>query len=387
MSKGIMDLAIKWLGGNNTMFKRNYQDEEENEKKEPQSGSTDLSSNLTTKPGEYNSQWQTQINDTIDRILNREKFSFDLNGDALYQQYKDNAYRQGKLAMNDAIGQASAMTGGYGNSYAQSVGQQQFQNELHKVNDVVPELYQMALDRYNAEGTDLLNAYGILTDRETTDYGKYRDAVGDWQTDRNYDRGVFESDRDYDRDLVESDRDYQSSERERAKNDVYQAISTGIMPSEEMIRAAGLDPETVRAMVTMTNTQINGGTTEGGQSWQVDENGYRYNNGSLTTEQILELQNALGAGKTDGKYGTEDMEMTGGLSAESAYDKYVNNALDYDTILSDLNTYVANGASEDEIRSYIKEAYKMGVITDTEYARLKEIFAPDKHLGGGRYTY
>ena len=37
----------------------------------------------------------------------------DLNGDALYNQYRDQFMRQGKLAAADTVGQVSALTGGY----------------------------------------------------------------------------------------------------------------------------------------------------------------------------------------------------------------------------------------------------------------------------------
>lgn len=122
-------------------------------------------------------KWQSQLDDTIKKILNREKFSYDLNGDALYQQYKDKFIKQGEMAMGDAIGRASAMTGGYGNSYAQSVGQQAYQAQLENLNDVVPELYQMAYDKYKQEGQDLYNQYAMLGDRENMDYDRYRDSI------------------------------------------------------------------------------------------------------------------------------------------------------------------------------------------------------------------
>ena len=86
-----------------------------------------LQQQMSNKPGQYTSPWHTQLNDTINKILNREKFSYDLNGDALYQQYKDQYTTQGQMAMMDTMGQAAALTGGYGNSYAQSVGQQAYQ--------------------------------------------------------------------------------------------------------------------------------------------------------------------------------------------------------------------------------------------------------------------
>ena len=138
------------------------------------------------KPGEFSYSLQAGWDDIMNQILNREKFSYDLNGDALYQQYKDQYTTQGKLAMMDTMGQASAMTGGYGNSYAQSVGQQAYQGYLQQLNDKVPELYQLALDQYNREGEDLYNQYALYADRYNQEYGVHRDTVTDWKDERDY---------------------------------------------------------------------------------------------------------------------------------------------------------------------------------------------------------
>ena len=158
-----------------------------------------LNAQLAQKPSAYQSQWQTQLDDTIKKILGREKFSYDLNGDALYQQYKDKFTQQGKMAMMDTMGQAAAMTGGYGNSYAQSVGQQAYNAQLENLNDVVPELWQMAYDQYNQEGQDLYNQYSMLGAQEEKDYGRHRDSVTDWQTERSYLTGRYDTEysRDY----------------------------------------------------------------------------------------------------------------------------------------------------------------------------------------------
>ena len=157
-----------------------------------------LDAHNASKPGEYQSQWQSQLDALMGQIMNRDKFSYDLNGDALYQQYKDKYIQQGKLAMADTMGQAAAMTGGYGSSYAQSVGQQAYQGQLDNLNDIVPELYQMALNKYNMEGQELYNQYGLVMDRENTDYGRYRDTVSDWMTDRGYLQGVYNDERSFD---------------------------------------------------------------------------------------------------------------------------------------------------------------------------------------------
>ena len=142
--------------------------------------------NALQKPGEFQYGNQQALDDILNRLMNGEKFSYDVNGDALYQQYKDQFINQGQLAMQDAMGQAAAMTGGYGNSYAQSVGQQTYQGYLQQLNDKIPELYKLALDKYNMDRQDLKDQYGLLKDDKVFEYGLHRDAVDDYNTERAY---------------------------------------------------------------------------------------------------------------------------------------------------------------------------------------------------------
>lgn len=137
---------------------------------------------LSEAPGEFSSDWTTQLRDMYNKIIGREDFSYDLNGDALYQQYKDQAITQGNMAMMDTMGQAATMTGGYGNSYAQSVGQQAFQGYVQGVNDKFPELYQLALDQYNQEGQKLYDQMSLAAAMEQQEYAKHRDTVSDYNT-------------------------------------------------------------------------------------------------------------------------------------------------------------------------------------------------------------
>jgi peptidoglycan hydrolase-like protein with peptidoglycan-binding domain len=160
-----------------------------------------LQQHMANQPGEYQSNWQTQLNDTLNQILNREEFSYDLNGDALYQQYKDQAVTQGKMASADVMGQAATMTGGYGNSYAQSVGQQAYQGYLQQLNDKVPELYQLALNQYNQEEQNLYNQASLMAQMDEQDYGRYRDSVSDYYTNLDYLTG--RADTEYNKALTE----------------------------------------------------------------------------------------------------------------------------------------------------------------------------------------
>lgn len=158
-----------------------------------------LEQQQASKPGAYTSPWASRMDESLNKILNRDKFSYDVNADSLYQQYKQNYITQGKMAMADTVAQAAALTGGYGNSYATTAGYQAYQGSLQKLNDIIPELYQMAYQRYRDEGTDLQNQYAMMADRENMDYARYRDALSDYNAERDYLTGRYdtESNTDY----------------------------------------------------------------------------------------------------------------------------------------------------------------------------------------------
>lgn len=169
---------------------------------------TMLQQQVGAKPGPYTSQWEGQLNAIMDRINNRQPFKYDLNGDAIYNQYKNQYVQQGRMAMMDTMGQAAALTGGYGNSYAQGVGQQAYQGYLQQLNDRIPELFQLALDQYDREGQDLYTRYGLISDRENTDYGRYQDGHNAWLNERDYLAGRYDAERDYDYGMYADDRDF-----------------------------------------------------------------------------------------------------------------------------------------------------------------------------------
>ena len=161
------------------------------------------------KPAAYTSKWQDQLDSAMDGLLNRKDFQYDVNGDALYQQYKDRYVNLGQQAMMDTMGQAAKLTGGYGNSNAQMVGQQAYQNYMLGLADKVPEMYQMAYDRYNQQGQDLYNKYGLLNAQDQADYSRYMDSYNQYLTERDYLAGLYDAERAYDygmyRDTVSDD--------------------------------------------------------------------------------------------------------------------------------------------------------------------------------------
>lgn len=111
--------------------------------------------------GNANTPYIEKLNSLYDQIMNRKPFQYDLNGDLLYRQMADQYTQLGRQASADAMGQAAALTGGYGNSYATQVGNQANQQYLTMLNQNVPELWDRAYQAYLNEGDQLLQQYEL----------------------------------------------------------------------------------------------------------------------------------------------------------------------------------------------------------------------------------
>lgn len=110
-------------------------------------------------------------------ITGRPAFSYDPASDPVYNSYAQSYRRRGRLAMRDTMGQAAALTGGYGSSYAQSVGRQQYDSYLQSLGEALPELYGMAWQRYNAEGDALKTAWELASERSEVRRESEREAA------------------------------------------------------------------------------------------------------------------------------------------------------------------------------------------------------------------
>jgi peptidoglycan hydrolase-like protein with peptidoglycan-binding domain len=176
-----------------------------------------------TNLGDFNWVDQGKLDEYANKYENRDKFSYDFNTDALYQQYKDKYIKQAKMASADVMGQASAMTGGYGSSYAQTVGNQAYQSSLEQLNDVIPELYQLAYDKYNQEGQDMLNMISLLRGERDFAYGQYNDQYNKLADNRDYWSNMYNN--LYNRDYTQysSDRTFEQTNHNTAEGYKYQA--------------------------------------------------------------------------------------------------------------------------------------------------------------------
>lgn len=124
---------------------------------------------------DFTSSYDGEIGRLFEKIVQRPAFRYNAESDPLFNSYRDRYAREGRLAMQDTMGQAAHLTGGYSSSYGQTVGQQQYDAYLQKLGDAMPELYGAALKKWQAEGEQLsgqFNAASALAERE---YGRARD--------------------------------------------------------------------------------------------------------------------------------------------------------------------------------------------------------------------
>ena len=237
-----------------------------------------LQQHEASKPGAYTPVWQDEADAYLSQYQNRDPFSYDFNSDALYNQYKDNYIRQGQMAMMDTMGQAAAMTGGYGNSYAQSVGQQAYNQYLGQLNAVLPELYQMAQNRYDQEGQEMLAMYDLYMDKENQTYGQYQDNLDNWyrESDRltqNYntlyerDYGQYEEKKSlaYDKHLSDKDMAWDEYLKELEKDETAANLLASAGNYDRLQEMYGLSDEEVAAIKKANTTKS---TSGGGSSTQ-----------------------------------------------------------------------------------------------------------------------
>ncbi|MBO6040409.1 MAG: hypothetical protein J6P58_04295 [Oscillospiraceae bacterium] len=178
-------------------------------------------------------------------ITGRRPFQYRAQDDPLYRSYADRYVQNGRMAMRNSVGAAAALTGGYGSSYAQRVGQQQYDEYLRLLSEALPELYGMAYEQYRDEGAALREQYELAHQRSADAYARERDRQAD-----DYQRQ---------RDAL-ADKRYRSEQQAKAsqqsykqQQDNYQKLyklitSSGYVPTDEELRAAGLTRASAEAL-------------------------------------------------------------------------------------------------------------------------------------------
>ena len=266
----------------------------------------------------YDNQYAEQQQALLDAILNREDFSWSKETDPQWSSYKKSYLREGDRATANALAQASAASGGRASTAAITAATQAGDYYATQLNDIIPTLYQQAYDRYLNEYSMMLQDLGAVNTQEQLDYAKYLDQLTQYNTDRNFAYDTYlgdfnilqgqlsslqgQDDVDYGRfmdrinlGIQKDETEYQRGQQEQALEDAYRKAE-----AERTSASSG------------SGSSGSGRVTSGG-------GGTGYNNGGLTTSQIIQMQEALGV-TADGKWGPATQAAAGGLSADAAWE-------------------------------------------------------------------
>lgn len=323
---------------------------------------------LNQQLGGYKSKYGSQITDLVQQFQSRPAFEYDIGTDPVYLQLRDQWTRDGLMAMEDTMGQAAQLTGGYGNSHAQMAGQQVYNDHMRQLGEMVPELKEAARADYDADTDALLRQYGLLMEQDSTDYARWMDEISRQrqQEELEYQRGRDElADQRYEDELKYqqgrdelADQRYQEELAYGREQDQYQRqqqsydrllqliITTGYKPSAEELAVAGMTEAEAKAWRGYyTAGQSSGGGSGGGGG---------------------------GNPKPTGDPAPKQEEKPAGDPAPKQKEK-----LTYDDIVRGVREMLMGGAGKDEVIDLLNDGRSSNAITEAQYQQiLRKYFPP-----------
>ena len=294
---------------------------------------------------EYAGSYEDELKDAYRRILEMERFRYDSDDDALYRQFADRYMNAGKLAMRDSMGRASSLTGGYGSSYGQAAGQQAYDAYLQDLGDRSLELYDRAYSRYRDEADALRDEYSLLSDMAGDEYGRYADALRQYNADRDYASAAEEADwsRAYelDREAWERSRDEAGDEYDRQLDFAQTLAAYGDFSGY---------------------AELFGGDRAAGMQlvWNAGNFDLAYNSGKITAEEYRAMTGKWPKGYKKGGGGTAKNSTDGNR---------------YEALQAQLRLLEAGGSSAQTIQGKIEAAYSSGAITKKQREQLTGEFS------------
>ena len=257
----------------------------------------------------------------------------------------------------------AAMTGGIPSSYAMTAAQQAQNNYNAALSDVLPQLEQLAYNKYLNEGSEMRSDLQTLMQMDNQAYQQhldsYNNALNNWQL--NY--GV---DRDRVGDIRYADEtDYSRSqyERELALEQAMTMLNLGLMPSAELLTASKMNNSDVQSIYNAIRAQMaqdtkGSGRSSGGTSGGDESGGDLY--ADLMAAGVTDYGTAYQYLRSAG-YGTTDANRYAKYFAESYYPAQKTKERAANTKLGKTTAadYDAMGANYQEVASTLADILKM----------------------------
>lgn len=129
---------------------------------------------IPTSVGElptYDSEYMDKLNAVVRQLteMNYDDWTKGSQYQALAERYGNN----GKMSMQDVLGQIASRTGGLASSYATTAAQQQY-------NQYMAQLEEVARQMYSQDRSELMDNANLYRNLANDEYDRYRDSVSDY---------------------------------------------------------------------------------------------------------------------------------------------------------------------------------------------------------------
>lgn len=249
-------------------------------------------------PSDYKGTYRDQIAREISSYLGRDKFNYNPNSDATYQQIRNTYLGAGKKAMQDTLGSGAILSGGNNNSAAQVAAQQVYNDYAGKVTDIIPTLEAQAYTRHRAELSDKLNDIGLLQGMDEQEYARHQDEINKTMAlldyyNSKYQGSVAKDQAQYGNDLAiwgqqlsagQNQYQYEDtakrSDAEVLRGNGWQKLGSLVVPSKEELTAMNMTEKQAKEMISYIKSQS---VSKGGGSGN-SNGGKKSNEGATPTE-------------------------------------------------------------------------------------------------------
>ena len=357
--------------------------------------STAPSFNWDTPKPDYSSRYDETIQNMIKDMLERPEFSYDPESDVVWKSYQKAYGREGDRATQNALGAAAAASGGMPSSYATTAAAQAGNYYAAKAADKIPDLFDAAYNRYLNEFNMDASKIGIVQGQEQTDYNRYLDELGQWNTDRNFaynqftgDRTQWNADREFAYNQLLDEINSQTQQRQEALDFANMAAQYG---DYNYLKDLGIDTSALAALNAAggysgggsssgsssggTSTGSTGSGAEGMPQQYIEIIRDNYGGMELRGEQWQEAVSAVMAALGVDQSTATTMMQNAGFSQYGAASGG-NSA--YNQIRNVVTKLHGEGISEQQIMAYLDKRYSQGDITAVQ---VEQIMA-ELNLGG-----
>lgn len=123
----------------------------------------------------YNSEYMDTLNELAKQLIsmNYDDWTKSDQYQSLANRYGEN----GRMSMQDVLGQVASRTGGLASSYAATAAQQQY-------NQYMAQLEEVARQMYSQDRSDLLDNANLYRNLANDEYDRYRDSLSDYNTQK-----------------------------------------------------------------------------------------------------------------------------------------------------------------------------------------------------------